>query len=431
LTAEEAAAARAAEDIANRDALEPAAEVVDGGEGNQPAPVGDPKDDNAPVRTEKQRPQFEDENDAARAAIFANADRVRNRTPGLEAEGEEAEAGAALGAGADADKTGTAAEAAKPAKVTLADDAIVTVKVNGVDRDMTFAEARREIGMSLAAQDRLESAKRLEDEARRDRREAMDLLAKARNSGEPAGSDATPARTDGAPKPGPSDPDRVTKLDPARLADIADRIQAGTREEAAEALADALATVGNAQATPADAIGSAVRDVLEQNARREEVKRALAAVAESYPDLTKETLLFQPVYSTIVESVVKDLRAIGVPEEDFNQPAATIIEGYQKLRADPQYAPKLTRDLVTIAKDAAKVVDDRFLAPTRAAKPAADHTTRVAVSPERTVRKETRVIQQPRSATRTDLTETGKAPAYNRSAIVGGMAEARGQASAG
>lgn len=386
------------------------------------------------------KPTFE--GDDARAAIFAaaKANRGKNFIDSDE-EGDPAADVSATGA-ADGDKSGEQTQAAAPAPkpIEIADDALVVVKVNGQERTVPFSEAKKALGMNIAAEEHLASAKRTRDEA-------DDYLRRARadvgNQDGTRQNDRTnqPDRSQAAPEPGRASPSQANQLDKAKLSEVADRIQAGTRDEAAEALAELVQSVGGLRSDkPIEAVVTeTVANVLEEGERKNEINRALGDTAKAFPDLFKDKDLIVPLYQRFMDDVTGGLRAIGVPESELREAnSEQIVRGYQKLRRDPQYADKL-KPVADLAKGAAKAIDDRYLAPARtlaaggstAQRPAPSARPGVVVA-DRSERKGA-LSPQPRSAsTRADASQVGlPVKRSNPSDVVNRMAAARGQAAAG
>lgn len=415
------------EEIAGRDAIDPPGDPVDGGEPSQPIGDPPPADGPKPVETAKAKPEFEE--DPVRAAILASAKANRGKTiEDFEAEAH-AEATGEIPAESTQGQPGVEPPAPAPKLAQVDDDALVTIKVNGVDKQIPYSELRATAQKNLAADDALAAAKLARDDA-----EA--LLARARTQ-PPAQPVATPATGEQRQTAKPGDPPRPTTVDEAQLADIADRIQAGTREEATAALVDfAKTVVANAGPNQPVDVRAAVREILVEDERGKELSRALDAVAKDFPDLVKEEPLAKPTLDAFVGTVVKELRAIGVPEAELTDPSVTIsqlVRGHQRLRADPQYAPQL-RDIPAIAREAAQTINDRYVAPRLAAtqpRPG-QQQTRVAPTAARTERKEQQVSSQPRPTSGgRDMGDLGR-PQQRRdpSSVVQRIAQERGQIAA-
>lgn len=324
--------------------------------------------------------------------------------------------------------------------VTLADDDIVIVKVNGVDREIPYAEARKQLGMNIAAEEHLANAKRTRDEADRvlaDARAATHQNDGTRRDDRTNQTDRTETRQE----PGRADPSQAKQLDKARLSDVADRIQAGTREEAADALAELLASAGGQQSDKpiGEMVRDAVRETLDEGDRKQTINRALGTVAKEFPDLANAPKLVVPLYQEFMGDVQASLKAIGVDEAEFGKASSEqIVAGYLTLRRDPQYAGKL-KSIEDVARGAAKKLDDEFLAPKRALANGGNTQQRPAAQPGRPVlvadRSERKdgLQPQPRSASmRSDKSQAGMAPRRSDpSAVIGKMAAARGQFAAG
>lgn len=396
--------------------------------------------------------KYEDDPRDALAKSFSQARKVQGRdlTPDYEEEaaadeaenvavdGDEAEEGEVRFVSGPGTREGVSPREvdAKPAPrkiADLGDEDLVTVKVDGQDIEMRYGDLKARAQMNMAADARLEEAKRILAEAK-------DTI---RNPA-PAATDRQhqPARRPGEQSPGGTPPatqqqPTKTKVDATKLRSAVDIIQTGTPEEGAEALASVIAEAsGNTDPSAVQhVVQSAIEaDRVEQAAKRE-VNAALTGVSEKFSDVINDPEIGEIAFNRTVGALVANLRKIGVPEEDIRQTSSDRLFGeYARLRQDPEWRDKLPA-METVTTDVAKAMRKRFSGdentPIRG-KPApkgadasGESRSRVVVQSDRSART-TGMSTQPRSASmRADFSQRA-APRKDTSKTIAAMREARG-----
>lgn len=358
-----------------------------------------------------QRPSLE--GDEARDAIVAKRKEQRK------AEDEpaaEAEAGTAKDDAEVVDKPEE--EAAAPAK---ADEQMVELVVDGQKINKPLSEIVAIAQKNVAADSRLDEAKRLLAETR----------TLVTQPAKPA-ADQPPAKTD-EPQPGRADQRQATKPDPARVASVVDAFLTGDAEAGAKALTELLETTANPEGqTSPEQVRALVDAELQRRETEAEGKRAIDGLAKEFPEVAQDRNLFLLTLSRSVEEMSDDMLKIGVPEDEIKalggDPNRT-RQAYQFLRRDPQWAPKL-RNFEQIAQASGKFVSERYVVRKTEPAPKTPANGSVVVA-DKSARKAA-LTPQPRSAsTRSAEVETPAAPQQRtRSSVVRAIAAERGQPAA-
>lgn len=374
------------------------------------------------------KPEYED--DEARTAIIASYAKNRDKVPTFEEGDEEPEDEAAPGA-SDGKEPAPAVQEPPAARAVPAaanaDDPLIKIKVDGVEIELPRSEIIAKAQMNLAADARLREANSILDAAKAANSRPAPTAAQPDNAGVDKG--ATPA----------PDTVRRTKRDPSQLIDVVDRLQAGSPEEGAVALAELLETVENdreARQSPQD-VATTVNAALLNRDAHNDVQQALAATAQEFPDIAKANDPDLPdlMARKVDREVSAQLKTLGYTDAELNVPLGDKINGYARLRRDPAYPDgrKLT-DIKEIFRKVSTEIQDKYVRPRTVPEPSTEpgkQPGRVGVSPERAARK-AQVQPQPRSASvRTDMTQIGQAnKRRDPSTVVQDMARSRGQLSA-
>jgi hypothetical protein len=345
---------------------------------------------------------------------------TRRRVAQLRGEDDDAGDGGDDGG----DEPAAAAPAVTPARpatakrVNVADldaDAVVVMKINGRDVEVALGDLVGNGQKYLAGEDYLNQAK--------------DFLARTKGAATEQG--APPADRQNQPArqaaEQPVNPAAKTKVDRAKLADVVDRIQTGTPEEAADALAEILGTnADDAQNRGGvrEAVRGEVAAMTTERAIQAEINEAIESLRVAHPALEKMPSIVPGLMQHGLATMVENLRAIGVPEEDLRLPATDIVKGYGTLRQNPQWRDKLA-PIADVYGDAASKIEQELGIP--AGKPSGTRPAGTQpVVRTREVNKTT-IPVQPRS---TGIRAEGAAPVTrtrDNSAVIAAMQEQREQ----
>lgn len=414
-------------DIEARDAAEGA------GEGNEPAVSTDPveraSDSAANEAVRRGDAEFEDDPRADLAKSIQARRGIVNGTAEDDAD-DEAEAAPAADApavarrandaGADAPATAGAKAAAR--KVNYADlnpDDVVVLTINGRQVEVAAGDLAANAQKYLAGDDMLRQGKEILAEARR-----VSAPAAGNNQGDdPDGQNQPDRRAANTPGKRPSQ----TKEERDRTIALMDRVQTGTPEEAADAWAELDQIRGGAtnQSDVARVVDTRLAERDTVGGVRSEVNEALRSLAERHPALGKIDELAPSLAKGGLDRMVEHMRALGVPEEDFNQPANKLIEGYGRLRQDSRWRNKLP-PMSTVFDETATALEKRLNIQSGSTRETARPGSPVVRTTEMRAVRKTTIPQQPRpAAIRAEPAAAREAPVRDNSAVIARMAEAR------
>lgn len=312
------------------------------------------------------------------------------------------------------------------AEEELDDKRPVTMIVDGVKVKTTLGDMRARAQMNSAADARLKEANRILDEAK---------ATVARTAPAPDQRDQAERRERSAPV-------TKTKVDPARLVGVVDKItMSADPEEGAKALAEELDKIFDERASVGQTSPDLepVRQMIQHerivDAARADINTALTTIAKDYADVNGDERLSVVAYRDAHLRAVEQLRAVGVNEEDLKRPPMEVFEGYAMLARDPQFRDKL-KPIGDVFIGAAKSTHDWA---SGARQPASQPAQRQPSDrgreppPPRIIRetdirsqRKVGVQAQPRSASiRADLTESGAPRKADHSVTIAEMARQR------
>ncbi len=231
----------------------------------------------------------------------------------------------------------------EPYEPQVKEEDLVTLKVDGEERQLTLDETRALAQKYLASDDRLDKARGL-------LKEVQEL--KQGLTQPPAEPEATePAEPEPEPEP------LLTSEDQEKLAGIVDQIQTGDAEEGRQALADFMELVRQPAAEPPPNV-----DVSREIARHEvlkDIRSALAGFRTNHPDLASDPVL-EKAGSAMVELEMRDeMLQYGIPEEDITPlegSSGGIAAAYRNLMENGHELRSYDR----IFEDAAGKIRDKF-----------------------------------------------------------------------
>ncbi len=183
---------------------------------------------------------------------------------------------------------------------------LVTVKVNGQDMQLPLSEVTRIAQTNLAADQRLEEVKSLYAQVR------AEQAALAQNQGQ----------NQPAPTPETNDTESGEQVNLDELREVADAIQTGDLDEAAEALARLTKNAqssGQHQPTEPVDVRSTVEAMLVEERVRQSDRDAYASFAQENPDLVETPLKENMVRSRTLETMAIDLVNNGWDEAQITQ----------------------------------------------------------------------------------------------------------------
>lgn len=356
------------------------------GEASAPPPyVTDPRLDMAREFSAKRRQKRDAEaeaDDDEPVSIVPKSDQygkpVESRPPGADDEDSGDEA---------ADHP--AAKAAEPAKAAKAgDDELVELQVDGNRISLPRSEVIALAQKNIAADSRLEAARRILQDAERHRSNVM--------RDEHHVEDDDERRYDALEDRPDAGRGRNT-IDLEQVRQTVDTIQAGSPEEGAEALADLLATARQGL-TPED-LHAAVGAELRQRDQQSRINSAMTDLRSEYPEIAGDDGLGLMVINDTVNGMVSAMQQAGIPDEYLNQvrgnPKA-VRDYYMQLLDDPNWKGPLPQP-IDVAREAAKRVNDRYVRDNRGfSRPSNQRAGQVEVSETRRARK-AGLSNQPRS----------------------------------
>jgi hypothetical protein len=350
-----------------------------------PRPPDDPADDGVPHRAELQPARdIPQAAEAEGGGALPTKDEARDdiaakwRQQRLDRE--------AARAASDAEAA-VAAEPAPAAGGPVDPNAMVELVINGNRVKMTVADALVRAQKVGAADDYLATAR----ETLREAKSLRNGSQRDTTVDDEAGSQ--PGRREAAPSPTDTRTDRK-----ARLKQIADKIQIGNEDEAADAL-DQLV-----QGVVAEQRG-AIDSRLAERREEELVQDAFQKFTVAYSDLGDPELV-PVIFNRVSIEMIDAMKAIGVPDDQLatiaNSPQETLAN-YKRLRIEgAQHGAWKLPEPHTILAKVGNHVRQKFVRPNPA--PGADArpggAPSVAISQERAGRKDG-VAPQPRTAART------------------------------
>lgn len=308
-----------------------------------PAPAADKDKKKDPLQ-----PQYAED---PRDRIAASHRESRGKPP-VKVEGDDEIDPNSLAAtyGADAVATqqddATAAAAAPGVKVAapaaIDPNTPITIKVNGVDRVMSYADVLKSAQKVEAADETFRNASLLvknlggtkpQASTPTDGGESQDG---ARPSTEDAGKTSTP---------------KGTKFDTADLTKVAEALTLGTTEDGAKALGELLEKVAQ-PAAPVD-LSNQVEFTIAARDVRNESMGAADAFLKKYPALASDPILQQVSGQLVAQEMAKDLVAAGLSPEVIEaklQTPAQVKAYYETVRAvRPDFGRKMS-ELMTAAE---------------------------------------------------------------------------------
>lgn len=236
------------------------------------------------------------------------------------------------------------------ATTDLSDDTPVTMVVDGAKVTLTLKEMRDRAQIQTATGNRLDEVNRLLDDARA----RVNSLPAPRAGDDPARSTRTEDAPDGR-DPSAAPRTTKTKVDPARMTSVVDKIQSESPEVAGAELARLIEEVASPAQTNGEDQRTIVREEIAMNDAKGRTSAAFASVYDSFPDVMDDPRLGQMASQEAFGEVLAQLKSIGVPDADFNRPAMDIILGYEHLRSDPNWGSKL-KPLNTVFAEKAKAL---------------------------------------------------------------------------
>lgn len=279
------------------------------------APAPAETEDSAP-KTEERKPETVREN--PRDRIYRRARELRAQQD--EKEEEPTSAAEEAPADAEASADDLAEQDASPPSTEEKPPRKIPLKVNGKIEEVTEDELISLAQIAKASDNLLDVAKSRASEATRLLREAQEAQQRLRDGSEhPPASKAAKSQPD--PSPGQSDPEHppAAGLDPERLRQIAERIQVGDAEEGAQALVDLVEQVTTRVSPRVDPseIERVVQRTNSQARTQAEIDAALGRFATKYPEIVSDELLADAGKTVLRAEMIKDLKSIGIADEDI------------------------------------------------------------------------------------------------------------------
>jgi len=223
---------------------------------------------------------------------------------------DQSEAQAAPEAQAEVD-TAPAADPAKSAQPTE-----ITLIVDGKPVNKPLSEVIALAQITVAADNRLEEAKRLLNEAK--------TLRSATAPENPPGQGAQasqPSQPDRSPATPQAEHPPLAGIDRDKLHDLVERIQIGDKEEGAQALAEfaELVNAGRSQAQQLspEQIGAIVEQQIFQRQTTHEITEAVEEFGRKYPEITTDQDFTRVAYDRVAQELRADLKAIGMNDQDL------------------------------------------------------------------------------------------------------------------
>lgn len=210
-----------------------------------------------------------------------------------------------------------AAGKAEMAAPVFSDDTEIELNIYGQQVKKTFKEVKAEAQKALAADQKLEEAKRLVAEVKA----LKESLTSRQTADDPVDQlDDEPARRGSARKPDKSQladqPD--DDVDQEALDSIVERIQVGDKDEGRAAIADLVKLMNNGNTSRLDE--TKVRDIIRQDNVQTETKReidtALARFSEQFPSITSDDDLVDVALRRVANEMRADLKANGMSDDD-------------------------------------------------------------------------------------------------------------------
>lgn len=269
---------------------EPAPEAPEPEKAAKPEPVGDDG------RTEIAR-LYRERRDAEKASEQANAESAEP-APETEDEGEKTQDEADSDAG---DK--------KPQREAQESE-FEELIVNGERVRKTKDEVKALAQIALASNNILSEAKQLREEAREMRKQAAH---QPLHDADPEPIES-PAETKTEHKPG-------LEIDQETMRRIVDRIQIGDADEGAQALAELVQLVNQAQPAAsqvsAEQVGQLVRQQLVQQETQKDIDAALKDFGSKYADIAQDSEYSVLALDLVAREMRKDLKTVGLSDEDL------------------------------------------------------------------------------------------------------------------
>lgn len=196
----------------------------------------------------------------------------------------------------------------------------IELKINGKIVKKPLSEVISLAQVGAAGDSRLEEAKRVLEEAQA----TAQALRGQQTEHPPAGPGQQETREPEPSQARHEEPEHqpAPAIDREKLDDIVERIQLGTPEEGAQALADLTDFMkeslgGKPNVPDQDAIAQMVHGVLSQNDFKRESDTALQRFADQYPSLAKNEVLAQAGKTVLCNEIAKDLKSVGLTDQDL------------------------------------------------------------------------------------------------------------------
>ncbi|MEP2577627.1 MAG: hypothetical protein ABJH75_08530, partial [Roseibium sp.] len=165
----------------------------------------------------------------------------------------------------------------------------------------------------------------------------------------------------------PPDPAKPTKLDEARLREIAEDIQSGTPEEAVKALSELVASSQRPEAAPVD-----VNSIVETASARIKAEQAVEGMVERFKEDFKEIVadddLLEITINRAAKEMVADLQNTGMSEADLARVAAArpdeiarVHHRFRTHRVNGALAYPNMREMTEIANTSGSYVRDKYV----------------------------------------------------------------------
>lgn len=313
-----------------------------------------------------------------------------------------------------------AATAAAPAE-----EPIYTLLVDGKPVQMKASEVIAKAQITVAADNRLDEAKRLLAEAKAIRSQSAPEHQPGQGDGRTGNADPAPAGAqDKANQSRPA-------LDREKLRAIAQRIQVGDDDEGADAFEEFAAEIAARQtaAHSPDDIVALVNEKMSRQQITREITTAAETFKTTYPGIIQDQDMLEASFSRLRGKVREDLVRSGID--------ATQLEGLQQeqlfqLHQQQRVKGAKVRDYDTIFKEVGTEMSAKFapvLAPKTSSDPVASKPTAQGAPPARSIaervdRKRSASMQPRTAGARTPAASTSKPKSY--ADVIADMRRARG-----
>lgn len=216
----------------------------------------------------------------------------------------------------------------------------------------------------------------------------------AKSKSNQVSQEGEPTHQTASQEPSEASPSSHTQgIDKAKLGEIAQRLQYGSEDEAADALLELTKlTSAPAQQQPIPDFQAEVRRAIIEQNNQSEIERAVTSFEEKNGDLTGNKYLQQVVLDVAVDTMLEDMKRIGVPDEliePIRGKGKVIAQAYRNMRLEG--LPLRTHE--EVLQEAGDKVRQTFNMPRSRRASEADRSTI-----EQRVEQKRQMQQQPRSA---------------------------------